>query len=252
MEIKVRKAEFGEVAALRELYRQEANCQIVHDSILPRGMADPYLIRIGGRLAGYGGVWNTICPCRLMEFYALPHDRDHGAAMYRELLLASEATHAEAQTNIPTLLVPFEMFAKNVTEEATLFHDAATTQLTCPNGVFRKAKPEDAASMFVHQREPVGDWVIESQGKVVATGGFLCHYNPPYADVFMEVAEDARRQGFGSYLVQELKRVCCESGKKPAARCDRANVASRSTLERAGFAVCGAMLVGEVDLLPGE
>jgi len=71
------------------------------------------------------------------------------------------------------------------------------------------------AHIFPHQREPSGDWVIEVQGAVVATGGFLCHYNPPYGDIFMEVAEPARRLGFGSYLVQELKRVCYEAGKKP-------------------------------------
>ena len=62
----------------------------------------------------------------------------------------------------------------------------------------------------------------------------------------MEVAEPARRQGFGSYLVQEVKRVCYEAGKRPAARCDPANVGSRRTLEKAGLLVCGRLLVGEV------
>jgi hypothetical protein len=88
-----------------------------------------------------------------------------------------------------------------------------------------------AASIFHHHHhhhhhEPVGDWVVESQGAVVATGGFYCHYNPPYGDIFTEVAEPARLQGFGSYLVQELKRACYEAGKKPAAGCNPGNLAS--------------------------
>jgi GNAT superfamily N-acetyltransferase len=33
------------------------------------------------------------------------------------------------------------------------------------------------------------------------------HYNPPYGDVYMEVAEPFRRRGLGAYLVQELKRI---------------------------------------------
>ncbi len=62
----------------------------------------------------------------------------------------------------------------------------------------------------------------------------------------MEVAEEARRQGVGSSLVQELKRVCYEAGKIPAARCDPANIASRRTLEKAGFLPCARVLVGTV------
>ena len=62
----------------------------------------------------------------------------------------------------------------------------------------------------------------------------------------MEVAEPYRRRGYGSYLVQELKRICYERGKKPAARCNVSNAASRRTLEKAGLLPCGHLLVGDV------
>ena len=101
-------------------------------------------------------------------------------------------------------------------------------------------------SLFPGQHEPEGDFVIEASGDVVATGGFLCQHNPPYGDIYMEVAEPARRQGFGSYLVQELKRICYQSGKKPTARCDATNMASRLTLQKAGLLPCGRFLVGNV------
>ena len=107
------------------------------------------------------------------------------------------------------------------------------------------------SSIFPHAYEPVGEWVIESDGTIVATGGFLTHYNPPYADIFMEVTEAARRQGIGSYLLQELKRVCYEAGMRPAARCNPDNLASRRTLEKAGFLPCGRLLVGEVSASRG-
>lgn len=101
-------------------------------------------------------------------------------------------------------------------------------------------------SIFAHSDEPVGDWVTEADGAIVATGGFLCHYNPPYGDIYMEVAESARRRGYGSYMVQELKRVCYEAGKTPAARCNATNDISRRTLERAGMLPCARLLTGNV------
>jgi len=41
MTIQVRRAEYQDVEAMRALYRQELNCQIIRDSFLPRGLADP-------------------------------------------------------------------------------------------------------------------------------------------------------------------------------------------------------------------
>jgi len=241
MHIQVHRAEYQDVETMRELYRQEVNCQIIHDSFLSRGLAHPYLILVEGRVGGYGAVGNRYPKDRVTEFYTLPHLRSLALPMFRELLAASQATRIEAQTNIPLMLLMLYDCAKNITSEKILFHDAFVTHLACPNGVFRRATPED--------QEPKGEWVIEANGAVVAAGGFLCHYNPPYGDIYMEVAEPVRRQGFGSYLVQELKRVCYEAGKKPAARCNPTNVGSRRTLEKAGFLPCGRLLVGKVGRL---
>jgi GNAT superfamily N-acetyltransferase len=89
-------------------------------------------------------------------------------------------------------------------------------------------------------------WVVEAEGKVAGAGDILFHYNRPYGDIYMKIAEPFRRRGLGSYLVQELKRVCYEGGNVPAARCNVKNAASRKTLQRAGFVPCGHILVGSV------
>ena len=60
----------------------------------------------------------------------------------------------------------------------------------------------------------------------------------------MEVDEPYRRRGFGSYLIQELKRVCYEMGRIPAARCNVGNVASRHSLQKAGLLPCPRILNG--------
>ena len=246
MNIQVHPVEYQEVAALRELYRQEANCQIRYDSMLSRGLADPYLILTDGRIAGYGAVLNKYDTGHLTEFYVLPPMRSQALPLFRELLAVSRATHIAAQTNISLLLTMLYDCAENITDSSIMFQDAFVTNLACPHAVFRHKTAEDVGAMFEHHAEPEGEWVVEENGAVVATGGFLSHYNPPYADLFMEVSEPARRRGIGSYLVQEVKRVCYEAGKKPAARCDPSNIASRRTLEKAGFLPCARVLVGSV------
>jgi GNAT superfamily N-acetyltransferase len=238
MEFQAKPADLSSIEEMREEYRTEANCQIVTDSILWRGMADPYLIFIDGKVSGYGGVWNKHFVGRVMEFYTLPEARCHAQPMFRELLKVSEATHVEAQTNLPLMLTMLHDFAEEITEENILFHDYSKSNLNNPGGTLRPVKPGD--------KGPQGEWVIELDSEVVAAGGVLDHYNPPYGDIYMEVAEHFRGKGYGSYIIQELKRVCLESEKTPAARCDPDNIASRQTLEKAGMLPCARLLSGKV------
>ena len=49
---------------------------------------------------------------------------------------------------------------------------------------------------------------LELNKEVVATGGFPLHYNIPFADLYMEVRKNCRKKGFGSFLIQELKKQC--------------------------------------------
>jgi GNAT superfamily N-acetyltransferase len=76
--------------------------------------------------------------------------------------------------------------------------------------------------------------ILPPRVDTVATGGLMFHYNVPYTDIYMDVAEPFRRRGFGSYLVQELKRLAYELGSIPCARCDPSNIGSRKTLQKAG------------------
>jgi GNAT superfamily N-acetyltransferase len=245
MEIHAQPAAYADVQAMRELFRHEANCQIIHDSFLARGLADPYLIHVNSRLAGYAAVAEKYPPNCLTEFYTLPEMRPFALPMYREVLRVSAATHVEAQTNIPSMLLPLYDCAKNIIADGILFADALTTHLQLPGVEFRRRVPDEET--FPHAAEPVGDWVLVANGVICATGGFLTHYNPPYGDIYMEVAESARREGYGSFLVQEVKRICYEAGKTPAARTGPTNIASRRTLQKAGLLPCARMLIGEVD-----
>jgi GNAT superfamily N-acetyltransferase len=246
MNIEIERADYKELESMRELYCAEANTQVVHYSFLGRRLADVYAARMDGEIAGYGAIANKYYEGRVIEFHVLGDFRDRAAAIFSGLIAASNAVGIEAQTNIPLMLAMLQEFGTNIVKEHLLFHDGLTTQLECPDGVFRRRVEADGPGMFGRPEETLSQWVVETRGAIVAAGGFLTHYNPPYGDLFMETAEDARRRGFGSHVVQELKKICYASGKKPAARCNPENIASRKTLEKAGMLVCGEILAAEI------
>ena len=238
MSIDVRVVGFPGVRALRDAYRREARCQIVRDSVLERGLADAYLILHEGEVAGYGGVWTAHFPGRIMEFLLLPDHRADRAELFRAFVEAAEATHLEAQTNIPTMDGLLEDFATNVRVEHVLFQDGPVTNLEVPEARIRPRTPGDVA--------PDGEWIVDVGWRPVAAGGILRHYNPPYADLFLEVIPEMRRQGLGTFFVQELRRICAAEGLTPAARTDPDNVAARRALTRGGLVECGMLRVGDL------
>jgi GNAT superfamily N-acetyltransferase len=247
LEIRVEQRTWQELFAQHELYRAEANCQLIRDSHWARGFLNCYAIDVDGQRAGHGAVAERYDKGRVLEFYTFPEFRRIVSRLFHDFLMVSGPTHIEAQSNVPVMLALLKEFGKEMVAERFLFADGGKTRLACPlNGIFRQLKAEGELTLFHQGDEPPGDWVIEAEGKIVATGGYLTHYNPPYADLHMEVEQSQRRMGFGSYLIQELKRVCFEDGYKPAARCNYENVASRRTLERGGMKVCGEVLVATV------
>ncbi|HYG61754.1 MAG TPA: GNAT family N-acetyltransferase [Thermoanaerobaculia bacterium] len=246
MPIDVTPAAPEEVRPLRELYRQEMNCQIIRYSWYGRGWTDPYLLHLNGRVVGYGLVGGIGANPRdtIIELYVLPIHRGAALPLFRRLAETSRARTVETQTNDVLLTLMLYDCAESIEVDKVLFEDAFTTQLTVPGAAFRRITEADAERIFVHTSEPGGEWMIEAEGRVAATGGILFHYNVPYGDLFMEVAEPFQRRGYGSYLVQELKRTCYEMGRIPAARCNASNVASRAALQKAGLLPCARLLTG--------
>jgi GNAT superfamily N-acetyltransferase len=222
------------------------NCQIIHDSLPRRGFGNLFLLHRDGRVAGYGFVmgYHGEPKDMIQEFYVLPALRGSAPAMFRRLIEASGARRIEAQSNDVLLTLMLYDCATEITSDRILFHDALTTNLAIPGATVRRVTDAARESMFEHKVEGVGDWLIEHDGAMLATGGIALHYNPPYGDIYMEVAEPFRRRGYGSYLVQELKRIAYEMGRRPAARCDATNAASRATLQKAGLFPCARMLSG--------
>ena len=109
------------------------------------------------------------------------------------------------------------------------------------------ARPGSAhARAAMAERQGGPEWVLRLGEEKVGGGGILFHYNEPYGDIYMDVAEPFRRRGLGAYLVQELKRETYRLGSIPAARCSPDNVGSRKTLQKAGFVPYAHILNGSI------
>lgn len=247
MTIRAVKAELKDIRALRALFLQETNFQIRYNASHERGWTDSYLLTADGELEiGYGAIKGQEIAGRdtVFEFYVTPAFRRLASAAFRELLTVSGATWIECQSNDALTFAMQCEFARDINADVVLFADHAATEHIIPGAIVRRRRDDD--QVFGHSAEPAGDYVLALAGEIVATGGFLLHYNMPFADLYMEVREDHRRNGFGSFLLQEVKKACYLAGRVPAARCSLQNPASRATLLKAGLKVSGFMLRGTV------
>ncbi len=236
------------VLALRERYCAEMRCQIIFYQVHARpGWTETFALHADGVLAGFGtkalgGPWRE--RPTIIEFYVSPEQQPHVFRLFEELLAVTAVRHIETQSNRALLAHMLLAWSGNVVSESILFEDKFTTDLSAHGAMVRQVTPEAEIRATMEQRSGGGDWQLVLNGSTVGQGGILFHYNRPYGDIHMEITEQFRQRGLGSYLVQELKRACRALGAIPAARCNPKNLASRYTLQKAGFVPCGHLLKG--------
>lgn len=246
MKLRAHKTELQAILPLRNLFLQETNFQIRYNACHERGWTDSYLLKIDDGEVGYGSIKGQGIADRdtIFEFYLIPPFRKFSSQIFPELIAASGARFIECQSNDVLLTSMLYEFSQNINADVVLFDDHVATEHKIPGVVFRPKKEND--SIFEHKVEPIGEYVLELGGEVVATGGYFLHYNNPFADLYMEVKGNFRKKGFGSFILQELKKVCYLAGRVPAARCNIQHKASSAALQKAGLRVCGFMLKGDI------
>jgi GNAT superfamily N-acetyltransferase len=239
-----------EVLPLRVRFRAEANCQITKDSIHSRpGWTRSYLLHVGGHVAGFGSVaesgpWKD--KPTVFEFYVLPEWRGRAFGLFEAFVAASGPRFFEVQTSDSLLTAMLFTYGCDVVSESVVFRDEFTTSLPGQGATMKRVTSEKESRLCFEARRGNSEWQIVLEEKVVGTGGLMFHYNHPYCDVYMEIAETHRGRGLGAYFVQELKRIAYEMGGIPAARCNPTNVASRKTLQKAGFVPYAHIVDGKI------
>ncbi|MEM8889527.1 MAG: GNAT family N-acetyltransferase [Bacteroidota bacterium] len=247
LEIDIQKLALPEILPLRDLYLQECNFQIRYDACHIRNWSDSYMIYVAGEKAGYAsikGLEELSDRNAVFEFFLLPPFRQKSSLFFAELLKETQVPFLECQSNDPILSPMMYEFGKEIESEVILFGESHQSQIEKAEVNFRLT--EKGEEVFGKKEADKGTYVLELGGEVIADGGFLTHYNHPFADLYMEVAKDFRGKGYASYILQEIKKACYAAGKVPAARCNISNPASKASLLNAGMQVVGYMLKGRV------
>ena len=79
-------------------------------------------------------------------------------------------------------------------------------------------------------------WVLERKGEILGCGVTTrVIKNKDAIDLGMLISPTHRNQGYGSYLVSSLAVQAIASGLRPICGCAEHNLASRMTLQKAGF-----------------
>jgi len=208
-----------------------------------------YVLEVAGVVVGYGSVaisgpWKD--KPTVFELYLQPEHRNRAFGLFEALLAASGARFFEVQSNDVLSTTMALTFGRDIDIEKIVFHDKLTTDLPARGATLRCVTSSEEIQNCLDRRQGGGEWLLELDGKTAGKGGILFHYNRPYGDIYMEVNEPFRRRGLGSYLVQELKRLCYELGAVPCARCNPTNIASRQTLQTAGFVPFAQILIGSI------
>jgi RimJ/RimL family protein N-acetyltransferase len=243
MKLKVIKTGIEPIKELRALFLWENHFQFIYNKCHENGWADTWLFLSDGKKAGYGAIWGADKRedrDAIFEFYLSPPYKKMANLIFKEFCTISKATLIECQSNDPLLSSMLYGFAENINAEAILFEDNFQTDLTVPGVILRRE-----AEAVTTEYEASG-YFLDLDGDIVATGGLMLNYNKPYADIYMEVKEPYWRKGFGSLITQELKKESYQIGRVPAARCNINNHASKASLLKAGFKVCGAILKGDI------
>jgi RimJ/RimL family protein N-acetyltransferase len=243
MEFKVTKCSLPIIQPLRVLFLHESNFQFVCNKCHDFGWADTYFFTADGVEIGYGSVWGTDRRedrDTIFEFYLLPAYRKSAHLVFPLFHAACGATLIECQTNDPLLASLLYTFTINIQAEAVLFDEHYITTLAVPGVTFRKREEGDEMG------DDDSTYVLERNGEIVASGGFVWSYNMPYIDIYMQVKEPYRQQGLGSLIVQELKKEAYLLKRVPSARCNISNHRSKATLLKAGFKVCGYRMKGTI------
>lgn len=151
---------------LRVRYREEMNCQIVHDSIhLRPGWTETYLLFTDGPPVGFASVaiagpWKD--KRTVLECYVRPDRRHPAFSLFEAFFASADCTHMEVQSNGPLVTVMLHTFAKEISTEKIVFRDALTTSL--PSGIPRTLAWHDSNDRphFVYHDDPIPGLGLES------------------------------------------------------------------------------------------
>jgi RimJ/RimL family protein N-acetyltransferase len=239
MEVKIAKAGLKDIEPMRKVFLEEGNFQFVYNKCHENNWADQYIFTSAETLIGYGCVWGRNkreVRDAIFEFFVVKSYRKLAGEIFSNFAKKSGATFIECQTNDTLLAQMLYEQANNIEAEAILFKDNHETYFERP----------ELSIGRTNQSWNCVEYILKRNEDVVGEGGMMLNYNFPYADLYYNIKEEYRRQGFATFFIQQLKREAYLMGRVPAARCNVNNRMSKASLLKAGFVICGYILAGKI------
>lgn len=255
----VRLDSLATIQAMKQAYLDSLVAPL--DGYWQAAIIDPaphWALVVDGRSLGYFAADDQK---RLLQFYAT----EQASYLFAAVIASEWVATAVAGTNDPAFLSLCLDAQKQVSVNAYLFHDAHQVEPDLPaypKAKFRLSVMDDLEELLVFygrndefsdadaiesnfgsQREFVQSLIANRQTFGLYNGNTLLGVGevrrsasqPAYADIGMIVDKSHRRRGVGTSILARLKAHCASQNTIPICSCAADNIASRKTIEKAGF-----------------
>ena len=216
-----------------------------------RSGAAHYGIRHADDFIGYACIGENK---KLIQFYIRPEHLGQGPEIFNDFLKEFEVRSGIVGTNNPVFLSLALHFAQTLSVHTYLFREHLETNDEVKDGYLRKCTSEelDTAVEFYHYS--IGapeEWLSGYLGDLIGRGELFilekrgiiigaCEVRksksaPAFADIGMVVSRDYRKQGYGSFLLNQAKSIAKSWGKTPICSCEKDNIGSLKSILNCGF-----------------
>ena len=225
------------------------------------GLAPHYEMVKAGERVGYFAAKNG----RLLQFFVAEPYLPSASALFDEVLAVAALDFASVSTVEPMFLSLCLDRQTAVSNNTYLFQDHHPVQpelSAYPNAQFRpgtladltqlvqfyqenneyedtEAIEEGAGGHEPHARELIENgqvFLLTDNDEILGIGECrISETQKPFADIGMITSNRHRRQGIGVFSLAQLKNYCYSQEAKPICSCAFDNIASKKTIEKAGF-----------------
>ena len=175
-------------------------------------------------------------------------------SIFKHLMEKTSCSVGIVGTNNPIFHSTALHFADQIEIHTYLFRETVSAEVSSKPGKLRAAQTRDLQRIVDFCNLSVGapkEWLngyvsnlinqqeiytLENHENIIGT----CEVrnsstNETVADIGMIVSPNYRKQGYGTYLLQQAKQIAEQNGKTPICSCEKGNIGSLKSIERSGL-----------------
>ena len=208
-------------------------------------------IYLDGSLIGYAVINDEN---QLLQFYLTPIHLANGESIFKNFVDQRNIQSGIVGTNNPQFLSLTLHFTANIQVHSYLFRAYHPVDIATKNGELKECQKEDLESVINFCHYSIGapkEWLAVYLGNLIERKEIFflekddtiigtCEVRksktaPQYADIGMIVSPDFRKQGYGTFLLHEAKKIAIQQGRIPICSCEKDNLGSLKAIHNAGF-----------------